>query len=274
MNTHASQAGRPSQTRPWWAPREVPDRRSLHVTLGPLKLIVGHDRGQWLISAEHGEETDRAQRARIAVRRGLPEAFEQRFVQASGGNRVVLSPVLADRPVVIRPYQPIFLLSGQEVTLYLSTPLWLRIRAGDPPALLREVPAVSLSDTWFGPSSREGEVCYAGKTRARQRLEDLPVRPHRAITPLRIRNHSHEPLPLEKVSLPAPLLSLYGAADASLWTQRVNLVREDASDQASLRIEAAAPDIGRALELVSPPRQEARSGVMRAFGRILRTVTP
>ncbi|MFW5927483.1 MAG: hypothetical protein ACOCSR_05460 [Wenzhouxiangella sp.] len=274
MNSKADRTASKSRTEPWWAPHEVPDGRSLRLGLGPLELVIGHDSGQWLVRVEHGPEADTAARARVSVRRGLPEDFEQRFVQAASGEQVVISPRLADRPVVIRPYQPLFLLSGQEVTLYLSTPLWLSIRAGNPPALLREVPSVPLSDTWLGPSSREGEICYAGKTGARQRLADLPVRPHRAITPLRIRNNAPEPLPLEKVSLPVPLLSLYGAADASLWTQRVNLVREDASDQASVRVETAAPDIGRSLELVSSPRQEGRFGMIRAFGRILRTVTP
>lgn len=242
--------------------------------MGPLKLVIGHDSDQWLVAAEHGEEPETATAANIDVRPGLPEEFEERYVHARGRNRLVLEPVLADRAVVIRPYQPIFLLSGQEVTLYLSTPVWIRIRAGESPVLLRELASVTLSDTWFGPSSREGEVCYAGKTRALQRLEDLPVRPHRAITPLKIRNDAPEPLPLEKVSLPVPMLSLYGTADASLWTQRVNLIREDASDQARIRVEPTPPDIGQKLELLARPRQESRSGVMRAFGRILRTVTP
>lgn len=250
---------------PWWKAVEVAPDRSLEFSIGTLRLMLGHGQNEWLLGLadEAGEEVTRA---RPRIRRRLPETVDERYVYAGDSNQVTLTPLLADRPVVIRPNQPVFLLSGQTITLYLSTPVWLKIEIGSPPVLLKEFPVVRLSDTWFGPSTRVGELCYAGRTHAWIRLGDLPQRPHRAITPLEIRNDSSSPLPLEKISLPVPMLSLYGGDNGSLWTQRVSLTREGQSDLATVKIESRLPEAETELSRLAGPREEgSRSGMTRAF---------
>jgi hypothetical protein len=262
MSTARKTAG----DQPWWQTRAVPEGRTLHLTLGPLDLAIGRSRPTWLIRIERQPEADSESRLKSRVARRLPEPYDERFVQAADDDSIRLEPVLADRSIVIRPRQPIHLPGHEEITLYLSTPVYLRILAGSPPVLLREVPSLILSDTWFGPSTQEGELCYAGRTQARYRIEELPLRPHRAITPLLIRNRADTILPLEKISLPVPMLSLYGAADASLWTQRVTLVREGSSDLAKVRVDPEAPDLGVPIEKLAGARQDpSRSGLVRAF---------
>ncbi|MFU8814337.1 MAG: hypothetical protein ACNA7W_03265, partial [Pseudomonadales bacterium] len=189
----------------WWLPHGVPEGRTLDCQLGPLSLHIHRDRGEWHLALEEGEETDAATGATLALRDGGidTDSFE-RFMFARPDETVILMPVLADRPVVIRPRQPVFLPSGEETLMYLSSPLSLRVEAGDPAVLLRELPMLRLSDTWFGPSTREGELCYSGKTHARHTLAEVPRRTHRAITPLRVRNEAATPLPLDKISLPVP----------------------------------------------------------------------
>lgn len=262
MSTARKTAG----ARPWWQATSVSEGQSFRLTLGPLDLAVGRSGPTWLIRIERQPEEDTETRLKSRVAAGLPEPYDERFVQADAAASIRLEPRLADRSIVIRPRQPIHLLPHEELTLYLSTPVNLRILAGDPPVLLREIPSVILSDTWFGPSTQEGELCYAGRTHARHRVEELPRRPHRAITPLLIRNRSETVLPLEKVSLPVPMLSLYGAADASLWTQTVTLVRAGATDLAKVSIDPKAPDLGMPIEKLAEPRSDhSRSGLVRAF---------
>ncbi len=254
------------QAEPWWTPRRVPVGHGLDVTLGTLRLRLGHGPDEWRIHAEPIAEEAVAKNARIRARRSLPAEFEERHVLNGTSGHLTLTPLLADRNVVIRPRQPVFLLSGQAVTLYLSTPIWLRIDVGEPATLLREMPVTRLSDTWFGPSTREGEICYAGRTHARHHPDEIPHRPHRAITPLHIHNKAATPLPLEKISLPVPMLALYGSEDGMLWTQRVTLTREDQSDLAAVRIDPNPPEPNRKLSLLSKPRQNpGRSGLVRAF---------
>ena len=251
---------------PWWTPRKLKAGHGLALTLGTLRLGIGHGQDEWRIQQETIPEESVSAKVTLRQRRSLPPEFQERYVIAGDSGHLALTPMLADRNVVIRPRQPVFLLSGQQVTLYLSTPIWLRLEVGEPSSLLRELPVTRLSDTWFGPSTREGEICYAGRTHARHHLDELPRRPHRAITPLHIHNRAATPLPLEKFSLPVPMLSLYGSDDGALWTQRVSLTREDQSDLAAVRIDPRPPEEELHLKLLARPRQDpGRSGLVRAF---------
>lgn len=264
-NAMPDQTKRPS-SEPWWTPRRVAVGHGMELDLGTLKLRLGHGPDEWRIDYEYLAEEAAPAKARIKGRRSLPPELKERYVIGGDSSRLNLTPLLADRNVVIRPRQPVFLLSGQEVTLYLSTPVWIQMEVGEPGTLLRELPVQRLSDTWFGPSTREGEICYAGRTQARHDIDELPRRPHRAITPLHIHNKASTPLPLEKFSLPVPMLSLYGSADGSLWTQRLTLTREDQSDLAAVRIDRRPPDYADEIKLLAKPRQDpGRSGLVRAF---------
>ncbi len=259
---------RRSKSKPteWWAPIEVAGDSQLTVTLGSLRLTVGHGLDEWTLATETIADEDSSAVVDFATSKGLPEKADERFVFAGDSNRLVLQPMLADRPVVIRPRQPVFLLSGQTVTLYLSTPIWLKVLVGDPAVLLKELPVLRQSDTWFGPNTREGELCYAGRTHARHHVNELPDRPHRALTPLTIHNKAAAPLPLEKISLPVPMLALYGDSKGKLWTQSLTLTREDKSDLASVRIETDAAEGGEERVRLAPPRREpGRGGMTRAF---------
>jgi hypothetical protein len=254
----------------WWAPREVPDAHRLSCELGPLSLDLYRGGGEWRLSWQHDDARDLdAGSANLAIDPApLCEAME-RYVYAKRDGTIRLRPVLMDRPVVIRPREPVFLPSGQETTLYLSTPLCVSIEVGDAALRLRELPSVLLSDTWFGPSTREGDLCYSGRTHARHSIDDLPRRAHRALTPVRIQNHATSVLPLEKISLPVPVLSVFGARDGSLWTQGVALLRASDTDLAAMRIDTGPPRYARNATLLSGPRQTAERGsLVRAFSML------
>lgn len=247
----------------WWEPIEVPPGKRLEASLGAMVLKLGHGEGEWWLSTEYRAEISGSNRALIAVRRGLPRSTTECFVHTADDNDITLSPLLADRPVVVRPQRTLHLLGGQKTSLFVSTPVWLRIMVGRSPTLLAERPLQKLSDTWSGPSTLEGEMCYATKTHARQRIQKLPERPDRAITELTVHNRAVTPLSLEKISLPVPLLALYCDADNRLLTQALTLAREADGERASIRIDSGAPDRRKPL---APARQDpSRFGVTRAF---------
>jgi len=255
----------------WWLPRTVPDGHTLHCCLGPLTMQICRGHGEWQLAVVPGEETEASTIVALDLREGdigddvAAERIE-RFIFAGASGVLRLVPLLADRSVVIRPRQSVFLPSGEETTMFLSSPLSLRIEVGEPAVLLREVPMLRLSDTWFGPSTREGELCYSGRSSARHSLAEVPRRPQRAISPLRIRNEAKSPLRLDKISLPVPVLSVYGAVDGSLWTEMVTMIRGSDSDMAALRIEPGPPAWAGEAERVSAPRRDqSRGGLVRAF---------
>ncbi|MCC5870085.1 MAG: hypothetical protein JJU27_16405 [Gammaproteobacteria bacterium] len=248
-------------------PRRVPSGHTLSCQLGSLTLALHHASGEWQLSSQHIDEADAPEVPELVLRAGaLEDEGLERFLYAGSSDGLRFTPLLADRSVVIRPRQLVYLPPGEETTMYLSTPVTLRIELDDPSVTLKELPMLRLSDTWFGPSTREGELCYSGKTHARHELAEVPRRVHRAITPLTIRNAAPTVLPLEKVNLPVPLLSVYGAADGSLWTQGVSLQRGSDSDMAALKIDDAPPANAGEVSLLSGPRQaQSRAGLVRAF---------
>lgn len=172
-----------------------------------------------------------------------------------------VEPVTADRPIVVRPEHPLSIPAGEEVTLYLSIPLWIRVRVGD--TVIEDVPSHRPSDTWFGASTREGELCYATRTAGRVNLANVPMRMHRAVTPLRIRNRADDRLQLERVHVPAPYLGLYHAQTSDhIWTEALTLTREKSGSSAAVDIRPGAPpDVSEAAAL-SDPRSTSPSGLV------------
>lgn len=258
----------------WWEPQQVPVGQTLSCRIGPLHLRVEHTASEWRIATDYEEEApDAAPPVVLELTfESLADDDIERFVMPRTSGPLRLKPLLPDRAVVIRPRQPLFLPSNSETVLYLSVPVWLQIQVGTSrPTVLREVPALRLSDTWFGPSTREGEFCYSDKTRARSTLAEVPYRPHRVLTPVRIRNEADTVLPLEKLSLPVPSLSVYGAADGSLHTQGVSLFRSSDSDMATMKIDEKLPTSNGPMTLISTPRQPGRGGLVRAFSLLFGT---
>jgi hypothetical protein len=240
----------------------------MRCVLGPLSLQLFRSADAWRVwtSREEWDEAQPAQ-ARVEDLAAMPaDEAAERFVFNQSPARLCLRPMLADRSVVVRARQSVFVPPGEEAMLYLSTPVWISIDLGDPARSLREIPVLPMSDTWFGPSTREGELCYAARTHARNHLEQVPRRPHRAITPVKVRNEANSLLPIDKLSLPVTLLSVYGDADSGLWTEEVHLTRAADSDMAGLRVVPGVPNMAPRAERLSGPRSEpGRGGLVRAF---------
>lgn len=197
------------------------------------------------------------------------DARHLRYSFLQTNSQCTLTPTLADRAVVVRPDTPLYILAGEEVTLYVSTPLWIRIEVGAPPRLLQELPSFRPSDTWFGPSTREGELCYMVKTVGRLRLASLPFRLHRAITPILVRNRGSDAMLVDSIQLPVQYLSLHEAANHFLWTEGVTLDRQDGGELAAVRFERRPPTEAGETTRLRGPRLELRSNmIVRTFSSI------
>ena len=166
---------------PWWKERFLPANHRLHCRIGPLTADIFRGSGEWLLGWESGEEGD-SRDAQLELLEGVPEQeMVERFIFKRITGRLRLKPRLLDRHLVSRPRQPLYLPPGEATTLYVSSPVTVNIEVEQPGVSLRELPTVRLSDTWFGPSTRDGELCYASLTSARSHLTEVPDRPHRAI---------------------------------------------------------------------------------------------
>jgi hypothetical protein len=189
---------------------------------------------------------------------------------------VILSPVLPDRPVVVRLREVLSVLPGTDVTVYMIVPLWLRLELSAGAKLLAEIPTYRLSDTWFGPMSSLGSLCYASAGELYLDLRAVPLRPHCVITAITIRNLGADALKLERLNIPFRRLSLFYSQRSGFWTDRLTLERREDNEMASLKLDRQPPPEAAPTQFVTGPRQAntGENSVVRAFSAIFRERGP
>lgn len=257
----------------WWGQFNIDLDEALSWQIETLHFAIHHVDKEWQISHRRESEGD-VLTNEVSVSRSsfdpLNYVHTERHIFRKLTPEIVLKPQLADRKVVTRPSVPINLAPGEEVTLYISTPLWVQFEiSGKRESVLDEIAIHRLSDTWFGPSTREGELCYASQTSGRTNLESLPVRASRAITPLIIINKALDKLLIDRVALPVPLLSLFATPEGVLWTQSATLIRDDDGGMAELKLGKDAPKEAKDAVRINKARLQPEKGMLvRAFSSI------
>ena len=136
----------------------------------------------------------------------LPEDGEvTRFGVPQSGSTLEVLPRTADRAFIFKSQNTFMVPPGGEVKAFMSSPIWVGLQLTGPVRPLHEVATYRPSDTWFGPSTLEGELAYAARTSVRFNLENVPVEPSRAVTVVRIVNQAATALaPGPPAAAPAP----------------------------------------------------------------------
>ena len=256
----------------WWGSYDFElDQMGLW-QIGPSNLYVQRLEQEWRIShkqeaivrtntlevafplqpSEHADDQD--------VQEDIAVDYQiYRYLMKTDRTTITLSPALADRPLIVKPDNPFMVPSKEEVTMFVTSPVWIRIALEN--NLLREIPSFRPSDTWFGPSTLEGELCYASKLLGQLNLAGIQRRPYRVATPLVLRNQSDAPLLVEKIRLPLQYLSIFQAEDNFLWTQAI-VVTQRSDNQTQLRVRRGSPQVymnSKNMGRVGEPRERLRS---------------
>ncbi len=239
--------------------------------ISPLNFALYRTSGEWRISYqwEEGESPE----WEYSSGDDFPEDFThtERYVFSRTSSALELLPALADRDLVTSPRIPLHLLPGEETMLFVSSPLWVRLATGDPLRTLKELPIRKLSDSWFGPNVREGELCYETRTRAVLDLQNIVTQHRRAVSPLLIRNETEKAFTVERVKLPVRYLSLFVDGDQLLWTDELTAVRTEDSDLTQVQISSGPPKAApHAKQLVEPRERPDPSVLIRIFSSIFR----
>ena len=256
----------------WWGDYEVAANRTLRWQLGPKTLWITRGDSEWRVADAEGPD-------RLDARLVIAEPAEEpagdddgidvrRFASRSGNRSVRLGPALPDLPVVVRTTQPFFVPAMQEITLFLSAPLWFRVYLDGRETELVDTPIARPSDTWCGPDTMTGELCYALRTSARLHLENLPRRPHRAISAVRIQNNAPSALHIEKLKVPVPYLSLFVSHEGYLWTEALTLEREDDSGGTKVRLDDRPTQIVATERIAGPRKKMSKGFLLDAFGKL------
>ncbi|HWN70913.1 MAG TPA: hypothetical protein VNM90_24895 [Haliangium sp.] len=256
----------------WWGSLQVDMGTAARLRIGPATILIGRLENEWHIATETtGEPDDVVLDIEVSADEPdlLTRANVRRFGVSGQTRKVTLSAHLADRPVVAASHKPVELPAGETLTVYVGSPVWIHAETVDPRRELFDMPLSRPADTWFGPSPRVGELCYTSRTHYRLRLEEMPYKPHRAITSVLVENQASTPLQLDSLKLPVPHLALYGTADGHLWTQDVTLSRDDEHELSPLRVRQGAPRHAEDAVRLAEPRQPIPDNFMvRAFSSL------
>ncbi|MCK6507223.1 hypothetical protein L6R53_28270 [Myxococcota bacterium] len=255
---------------PWWGEVALELGQAACWHLGQVDLWVQRRAHEWRVAVRRlpdGSDAPVQVELPAPLPLDAPGLEVHRFGAEQTSARLQVSPVLAPRPVVCRPDTPFALLPGSAVTAYVGTPLWVRVQAPGG-RLLHEVDLHRPSGTWFGPDTRQGELCYANRTRLKLDAAELQHVPTRAITPVHLSNDGDGPLVVRRINLPVPKLELGVAPGGTLWTDPVR-VRLQQGGQVTVDIDDAPPE--RRLRPLAPPRVERRDRhLIAALADVLR----
>lgn len=254
----------------FWSELTIPLGHAVRIRLGPLAVTVARLENEWRIQRDSvdGNDSEVSIERDVAIEKLGPGANVTRYATASKTERFRMVPVLPDRSVVTRPEVPLSILPRTAVTLYVGSPLWVRLLQGEDEPL-GELPASPPKEAWVGSSTRDGEFCYATRTYGRLQLDDIALRPHRVMTTVRIDNGSTATFLCDHVSLPVRRLSVYGSDEGRLWTESISLERAPDEPFAKLEVAPGAPEEAGGARLLSGPRDAGPSaGRFRAFGEL------
>lgn len=246
-----------------WDEYQIDLQASGHWKIGPLHLWITRFKNEWRISSSSSHDPDdRTIEIEVPFEKEFLENIEtNRFGGKETQASIRFSPALADRPVVIRPEMPFFLPANEEVTIYVSTPLWLNLTLEPQARKLLSIPILRLSDSWFGPDPTEGELCYAARTKAKLRFEDLSLIQFRALTKIILKNSSSKQLFLERIKVPVNNLSLYHSTEAGLLTETITIIKEEDQLEMKMRLEKPTEaEFGKPIK-ISMPRDPIQKNI-------------
>jgi hypothetical protein len=257
--------------RPWWGTHEIGVDDASRWEIGGLRFWLQRRRSEWWLAHAWFEIDEPAEWGFV---RSSPwpedETAAERFAVSETTGIVHLRPLPSTRSVVARPRTPLRVLPGQRARVFVSSPLSVEIAVGATPTVLRDLPTRRLSDTWFGATTREGELSYALRTSARTRLDEMPRGHYRLLTPIVIENLAADALVVERLNLPVPFLSIYSDEIAGAWSEEVRLLRTADGDMAELDVHDGPPAEAAGAKRLSEPRKVAEKGhLFRAFGTLL-----
>lgn len=256
----------------WWGDFEFKSYDRRYWRLGPLSFWVTRKTHEWQV-AHRWSDNPLDDTVELTDNTEVPDELElRRYLFSSGGRVLRVVPRVPDRPVVTRPEMPVIIPGGEQATLYMASPLWVELWAGDPLKIFCTLPVWRASSTWFGEDTLEGTLCYATRTRAR--LEPTTMRRGpRITTAVFVSNEHDDPLRVERLALPLPQMSVFRGSDGRLWTEAAT-VAYDPAVKAPAKIDHTPPHEAGATVRISGPRQDPRANILaRALSAALKGVT-
>ncbi len=259
----------------WWGEYALEELQTGRLHVGPAEIWIQNLEDEWRIGrVAPGGPFDAHNEVTFPSETPEWDTCEEiyRIASTAGTGALTVVPMLPDRPVITTAEHPLKIPARQEATIYVSVPLWLQIVHGPSRDVLVDLPLFRPSDSWFGPTTMEGELCYASRMPYRTMIQNVPLWPHRAITAIVVKNRSETTLQIDRVKLPVRHLSVFFDAKRDrIVTESVMFKQMGAGDVVELSIDNKEGRAGRGREPLSSPREKLDHRIsMRAFQSLFR----
>ncbi len=236
-----------------FGPLESPVGTRIDIRLGALTWRIDVRENELRLHESHERDPLDAVADRVEVEGG------EEYVDAPATERILRTPtdlvhvvpLLAPRAFVTQPDLPLTLRAGDRATLFVTTPIDVGLTDQPMGAAFASASSAPRRETWFGASTRNGEICFAARTKGRLHREELLGLRSRATTAIHLRNDARGLMRIERLYLPLPALSLYSTTAYGFVTNDLTIVHRGIAADDDVQVQRDIPIEGA--ELVREP---------------------
>ncbi len=246
-----------------WKEYDLTTADSAFWKIGPLKLWVRPLDYEFDLFYKYSDDyEDKNVQSEIPYRNDLPNDCETvRYGIRNRCNKIIFSPAMPDRSVIVRPEKPFYVLEHDVSTLYVTTGLWLHATCRDLNKTIFTIPIVRLKDTWFGEDPTSGEICYAAKIKGRLKFNEVSIYHYRFLTKIKIINNTGTPLKLERVKLATQYLNLYKNQNNFFVTDNITIKKDRTNQEVNVWFEKPKDEDFGTLQTVIERQKKHDKGI-------------
>ena len=246
--------------KPIWGRYELKNGMALEFTGGQASVIIKRLTNGWMVSKT--EQADISDKLLFEANDSFSHKGDEAIFQTGRSDILHVLPALPVKPVVLRNYETIKISPKQTITLYLSIPVNVQFYYSqiDQHHLMTESELQKLSDTWFGETDT-GEPAFSLGQRFSLRPENLQVRKHEALCPVKINNISNLLLELERLIIRVENLSVYLKND-QLITSKVSIDYKGSDQISNLHFSTDKTLHGEHPTLIAKPRNTVSTTIL------------
>lgn len=203
-----------------------------------------------------------------------PVQETETFVIHENG-QLALLPALPDLPTVLTLDTPLALVPGASISGYLTLPVILQFIAFDrkgalgQKTVLKELPAVTLSKTWFGDPVK-GELCYNHTSAFDTSFSDTGIYDVRI--PITMENNSQTLLSAAKICIHTEFLEIF-ITEKGLLTSAIDVRYQGEEQKSVITLTDGPPDPGIPYRHRIDPRKNHRKGFVGKTFDVIRQIT-
>jgi hypothetical protein len=268
-----AESGRQASAGTPWQARVLKPETCYHLSFGPLRLWLRQEGREWYVAREYRpNQSGGGLLEALPGRAWPPDVSWQRWVIGEADAPVRLRPELPDRPVVVRPEQPLRLSAGSQVRVFVAIPIYVSILVGGAkPITLTTLATRILSNTWFGESA-SGELCYALISPAVMNADGLAAGAHEALCPVTILNRSAGELDFQRICIRVEHLGIYRGV-SRLWTNGMRVEYRGEPGVGQVTISGKVPQFEEVKEKLTEARRPMSKTLMTKSFHLLKSLT-